>query len=320
MRILVTGASGLLGVNLAIEAAKKHEVYGVINSLPVEGAPFHTIKAELLGKDVFAEVLDQVQPDWVIHCAALANLDDCEGDPAMAELMNTVLPGEVARATAGRCRMVHISTDAVFDGTQGGYTEDDEPNPKNVYSQTKLGGEWAVMEANPDAIIARVNLFGWSILGKRSLSEFFFYNMQAGKQVKGFTDVTFCPMLANEMAGVLCQMLSQNLSGLYHLVGAKCISKYDFGCEIARTCGLDEKLISPISVNDFGLKAIRSNNLCLSTEKLSKALHTTLPDYSTGIQRFYDLYQQSYPHVLRRMVDNSGKDLNPYRNGGKNGN
>jgi dTDP-4-dehydrorhamnose reductase len=316
MRILVTGASGLLGVNLAMEASKKHEVIGVVNTHPLEGTPFKCITAELLGKDVFAEILDQVQPDWVIHCAALANLDECEEDPAFAELMNAELPGEVARATAGRAGLIHISTDAVFDGSQGGYSEEDEPNPRNVYSRTKLSGEWAVMETNPDAIIARVNLFGWSLKGKRSLSEWFFYNMQAGKPVKGFTDVTFCPLLANDMAGVLCEMMEAKLSGLYHLVGSKSISKYDFGLATARACQLDESLLSPISVNDFGLKAVRSNNLYLSTEKLSSALHHAIPDYSTGLKQFYELYQQGYPQVLRRMVDNSGKDLNPYRNGG----
>ena len=111
-------------------------------------------------------------------------------------------------------------------------------------------------------------------------------------------------------------MLDKNLSGLYHLVGSKCISKYEFGKAVAQTFGLDESLISPISVNDFGLKAVRSNNLCLNTDKLSKALGKSIPDYSTGLKRLSELYQQGYPQVLRRMVDNSGKDLNPYRNGG----
>ena len=299
-----------------MEATKKHDVTGVVFTHDLKGTPFKCISAELLGKDMFAQVLDQVQPDWVIHCAALANLDECEEDPAFAEIMNSELPGEVARATVGRARLVHISTDAVFDGSQGGYSEEDEPNPLNVYSRTKLAGEWAVMEANPDAIIARVNLFGWSLKGRRSLSEWFFYNMQAGKAVKGFTDVTFCPLLANDIATILCDMLENKLSGLYHMVGSKCISKYDFGQAVAKTCGLDGKLLSPISVKDFGLKAVRSNNLCLSTDKISGALHREIPDYSTGLEQLYALYQQGYPQVIRNMVDNSGKDLNPYRNGG----
>jgi len=316
MRILVTGASGLLGINLAMEAAKKHEVFGVVNANPLENPPFHCITAELLAEDAFVEIFEQVQPDYVIHCAALANLDDCESDPAFAELLNAELPGEIARVTRGRAKLIHISTDAVFDGTRTDYSEEDEPNPLSVYGKTKLGGEWAVMEANPEAIIARINLFGWSLKGNRSLAEWFFYNMQAGKAVKGFTDVVFRPMLANHLSSILLEMLDANLSGLFHVVGSECISKYDFGLQIARAFGFDEGLISPLSVQDFGLKAARANNLCLSIHKLSTELHKQLPGFSTGLPQFQMLYTQGYPQVLRKMVDNSGKDLNPYRKAG----
>ncbi len=312
MRVLVTGASGLLGINLAVETAKHHEVVGVVNTQTLSGTPFRLLTAELLAKDAFAEILDQVQPDWVIHCAALANLDECEDDPAFAELMNAILPGEIARVCQNKARLLHISTDAVFDGSRKDVTEDDEPNPLSVYGRTKLSGEWAVMEANPDAIIARVNLFGWSLKGKRSLAEWFFYNMQAGKAVKGFTDVCFKPMLANHLTQVLLDMLEANQPGIYHVVGGNCISKYDFGLAIARECGLDERLISPVSVVDFGLKAARANNLCLNTGKVEQVLHRSLPDFSTGIKQFFDLYQQGYPQILRKMVDNSERSLNPF--------
>ena len=313
MRILVTGASGLLGINLAVEANKQHEVIGVVNTQALSGTPFRLLTAELLAKDAFAELLDRVQPDWVIHCAALANLDECEEDPAFAELINAVLPGEIARVCRNRARLLHISTDAVFDGSREHVTEEDEPNPLSVYGRTKLSAERAVMDANPNAIIARVNLFGWSLKGKRSLAEWFYYNMQAGKAVKGFTDVRFKPMLANQLTGVLLDMLEAKLSGIFHVVGADCISKYDFGLAIARQCGLDENLISPVSVVDFGLKAARANNLCLNTSKLEQVLHKPLPDFSTGVEQFYQLYQQGYPQVLRNLVDNSGKNLNPYQ-------
>lgn len=312
MRVLVTGASGLLGINLAVETAKQYEVIGVINTQTLSRTPFQLLTAELLAKDAFAEILDKVQPDWVIHCAALANLDECEDDPAFAELMNAILPGEIARVCYNKTRLLHISTDAVFDGSRIGVTEDDEPNPLSVYGRTKLSGEWAVMEANPDAIIARVNLFGWSLKGKRSLAEWFFYNMQAGKAVKGFTDVCFKPMLANHLTQVLLDLLEANQSGIYHVVGANCISKYDFGLAIAQECNLDESLISPVSVIDFGLKAARANNLCLNTNKVEKVLHRSLPEFSTGVKQFFELYQQGYPQILRKMVDNSERSLNPF--------
>lgn len=316
MRILITGASGLLGINLAMEAAKKHEVYGVVNSQPLKDPPFHCIVADLLGEETYKEIFNKIRPDWVIHCAALASLEECEQDPAFAELMNTILPGEIAAITRGRARMLHISTDAVFDGHVGNYTEDDEPNPVSVYGKTKLNGEWAAIESDPDVLIARVNLFGWSLKGKRSLAEWFFYNLQAGKPVKGFTDVNFCPILANDLSHILLDMMKKQLSGLYHVVGSQTVSKFDFGQKLASTCQLNADLLSPISVQDFGLKAVRGNNLSLSVEKLKSDLHKDIPGFSTGLGQFAELYQQGYPQALRKMVDISVKDINPYRNGG----
>ncbi len=319
MRVLITGASGLLGVNLALEGAKDHTVTGQINELFLKGAPFEQISGDLLKPGAVDSLLDTAQPDWVIHCAALADIDACENNPALAEKVNAELPRIFAKSCRGRAKLVYISTDAVFDGTRDEYFEEDAPNPRSVYARTKLAGEQNVMQNNPEAIVARINLFGWSIYGNRSLAEWFFYNLQAGKPVKGFTDVFFCTQLVNDLASVLFQMLSQNLSGLFHVVGADCVSKYEFACDIARRLGIAEKMVTPIHVEEFGLKAARSNNLRLNTDKLKKVLHMSIPRLSTGLDHFFTQYQQSYPHLLRKMVDNSIEDPNPYRHGGKNG-
>jgi dTDP-4-dehydrorhamnose reductase len=319
MRVLITGASGLLGVNLALEAAKDHTVTGQINELFLKGAPFEQISGDLLKPGAVDSLLDAAQPDWVIHCAALADIDACESNPTLAEQLNAELPRKFAKSCRGRAKLVYISTDAVFDGTRDEYFEEDVPNPRSVYALTKLAGERNVMQNYPEAIVARINLFGWSIYGNRSLAEWFFYNLQAGNSVKGFTDVFFCTQLVNDLAGVLFQMLSQNLSGLFHVVGADCVSKYEFACEIARKLGIAENMVAPIRVEEFGLKAARSNNLRLNTDKLKKVLHTSIPRLSTGLDHFFTQYQQSYPHLLRKMVDNSIEDPNPYRHGGNNG-
>ncbi len=300
MRILVTGASGLLGLNLALEAAREHTVFGTVNSNTLNTSAFSVLQVDLLAPGAVERLLEQTQPEWVIHCAALANLDACEANPALAEQLNTELPRKLAAHVArGGARLVHVSTDAVFDGQRGDYSEEDRPNPLGVYAQTKLGGERAVAGANPDAIIARVNFYGWSLTGKRSLSEFFFYNLQAGKPVLGFTDVYFCPLLANDLANILFKMLEKGLGGIYHVVSSECISKYNFGVALAHKFGLDEDLISPSSVVQAGLKAARSPTLTLRTEKLSRALGNSLPGLSPGLERFYTLYQQGYPQMLK---------------------
>lgn len=312
MRILVTGASGLLGLNLALttatEANKDLVVVGQVNRHIVRTGTFTVIQTDLLAPGAVERLIEHVQPDWVINCAALAILDACEADPALAHQLNVELPRTLALHVArSGARLVHISTDAVFDGQRGNYTEEDTPNPLSVYARTKLEGEQAVAAANPEAIIARVNLFGWSLTGKRSLAEFFFYNLRIGKEVMGFTDVCFCPLLVNDLARLLLKMLEQGLSGLYHVVSRDCVSKYNFGVALARKFGLESDLVKPASVSESGLQASRSPRLTLKADKLARALGESPPNLSTGLDRFYTLYQQGYPQILKEMGKESGQ-------------
>jgi dTDP-4-dehydrorhamnose reductase len=300
MKLLVTGASGLLGLNVALEAMGAHDVVAVDRG-KLAHAPFEVVKADLLDAGAVESILDSVRPAWVIHCAALADLDACEANAELAWRLNAELPGELAAACARReIRLVHISTDAVFDGQKEGfYAETDEPNPLGMYAQTKLEGERAVQSAYPGAIVARVNFYGWSPSGKRSLAEFFFNNLKNDKSMSGFTDVKFCPMLVNDLGQVLLQMLDKDLRGLYHAVGPQAMSKYQFGVEIARKFGLRESGISPKSILSSSLTARRSHNLSLSTSKLSTDLGRVLPNFSTGLDRFFALYQQGYPQKIQ---------------------
>ena len=300
MKLLLTGASGLLGINLALEAMSEHEVYGVDRG-KLKSPPFPISKANFFDKNAFLPALDSVEPDWVINCAALANLEECEKHPEQAKILNVDLPHDLAVACAHRnIKFIPLSTDAVFEGTkEGSYTEEDEPRPSGVYSQTKLDGERVVQQVNPQAIIARVNFYGWSLGAKRSLAEFFVNNLSEGRNVNGFTDVTFCPMWVNHLAQTLIAMLEKDLHGLYHVVGAQPMNKYQFGVEVARKFGLDESLISPQSVEKSDLTAKRSHNLWLSIHKLSTYLGRPLPDFSTGLGGFYTQFQQGYPQKIR---------------------
>ena len=302
MRILITGASGLLGLNLALETTRRHTVFGTVNQHALKTDAFTVIQTDLLAPGAVERLLERTQPDWVIHCAALANLDSCEADPLLAQQLNTKLPRTLASHVArSGARLLHVSTDSVFDGLRGDYTEADPPTPVGVYSHTKLDGELAVAEADPEAIIARVNLFGWSLRGDRSLAEFFFNNLSLGRQVMGFTDVLFCPLLANYLADIFVKMLEKNLSGLFHVVSSECLSKYDFGVRLAHRFSLDSSLINPTSVTRSGLKASRSPNLSLRTDKLANALGESLPRLSTGLDKLYTLHQQGYPQMLRSL-------------------
>jgi dTDP-4-dehydrorhamnose reductase len=229
MRILITGASGLLGLNTALETADQHTVFGQVNRNAIQTEAFTVLKADLLETGAVERLLDQTQPDWVIHCAALANLEACENDPELARELNTEIPRKLAEACQkGGARLLHVSTDAVFDGQTGGYTEEDSASPVGIYTQTKYQAELAVAAANPTAIIARVNLFGWSLKGRRSLAEFFFNNLSVGNRVMGFTDIYFCPLLVNDIAHIFKNMLAKELTGLYHVLSCDSMTRNRF--------------------------------------------------------------------------------------------
>ena len=306
-RLLITGASGLLGISLALEAAREYEVIGVDRG-KLKSAPFQVIKADLLHPDVMEPIIDSTQPNWLINCAAVANLDECESSPDRARILNTEFPVKLAKVCAKKgVRLAHISTDAVFNGEKSDqYTEEDQPNPLGVYSITKLNGERSVQDANPEAIIARVNFFGWSLSGNHSLGEFFVNHLSAGQSVNGFTDVIFCPIFVNHTARFLLALLEKSLRGLYHIVGAQPMSKFEFGVEIARKFELRQSLISPRSVEGSGLAARRSHNLWLSTHKLSTDLGREIPRFSTGLEEFYTQYQQGYPQKIRSYQQPTG--------------
>ncbi|CAG0981123.1 dTDP-4-dehydrorhamnose reductase [Anaerolineales bacterium] len=299
-RILITGASGLLGLNFVQETMTSHEIIAVDRGKLVN-APFRILTSDLLAPGAVDAALDSIRPDWLVNCAALADLDTCEDNPELAQRLNADLPAQFAKACKARgVALVHISTDAVFDGRAiAFYTEESVPNPLSVYARTKLEGEQAVLAGNPDAIVARVNFYGWSLSGRRSLSEFFFNNLSGRKYMTGFTDVRFCPMLVNDTARMLVKMLEKGLHGLYHVVGPQAMSKYQFGVEIARRFGFRESEIAPKSINTSSLIAKRSNNLCLSINKLCTDLDDVPPEFSTGLNEFYAQFQQGYPQKIR---------------------
>jgi len=283
-----------------MEAMDEHEVIGIDRG-KLKSAPFRVLQSDFLQTNEINSLLDSTNPDWLINCAALANLEECERHPGQAKILNADFPAELANACARRnIKFVHLSTDAVFDGTkEDSYTEDDQPNPQGIYSQTKFDGERAVLEINPQAIVARVNFFGWSLGGRRSLGEFFVNNLSEGKNVNGFTDVIFCPMWVNDLSRTLIEMLEKDLRGLYHVVGAQAMSKYQFGVEVARKFELRASLIEPQSVERSALTAKRSHNLWLSVHKLSTDLGSEIPAFSTGLDGFYTQFQQGYPQKIR---------------------
>jgi len=288
-RLLITGASGMLGANLALLAQNRgYEVLGWTNSRPLVDAPFTTHAVDFSDQKALAQAFEAAQPDALINCAAQANVDAAEKHPDYAFRVNAVAAGELAlMARSANVPMIQLSTDAVFDGTKGNYTETDAPNPQNTYAKSKLAGEQAVAEANPEATIARVVFHGWSLTGARSLAEFFYNNLTAGKPVNGFTDMFFSPLYVGHLAEALLEILQKGLSGIYHVYSPESLSKYDFGVRLAHELGLDASLIRPISALNSDLLTRRSLNLSMNTDKLQAALGKPLQNQAEGLRALH---------------------------------
>lgn len=307
MRLLVTGASGLLGLNLCLVAeAQGHQVNGFYHSRALDGVPFDLYRVNLLKTQETIAKIEAIAPGAIIHCAALADLNIAEQKPDLAYQINAEAAGALAGAAVRMgVPFIHISTDAIFGGRPEGYSEEDSVNPRSVYAKTKLAGEEAVRINYPDAIIARVVFYGWSLLGNRSLSEFFFNHLCLSQKMKGFTDVMFSPLYVEDLAKILLEMLNKGLTGTYHAVSPEHLSKYEFGVRIATKFGFDSELIEPIRMGDVARGAPRSMSLILKPDKLQAALGHPLPGINAGIEKLFKRWREEYPQRLQNYAVSS---------------
>jgi dTDP-4-dehydrorhamnose reductase len=302
-RILITGASGLLGANLVLEAADLHDVVAFSHTQPLLMEGIESTALDLTEVEPTYKAFTSFSPDWVIHCAAETDVDLCERDPDHAHQANHFMARSVARsAFEVGAELLHISTDAVFDGESQSNHENEIPKPVNVYGMSKLEGERAVVEEHPSALIIRTNFFGHNAQNKRSLAEFFLENLEQGKSCKGFTDVEVKFILVNDLCKILLRMIESDLAGIFHVLAANCISKYAFGVQVAREFGLASGLIEPVEVSTLGLTAKRPKRLCLSTMKLEQVMQFQLPTVEAGITHFKELGESGYPERLKAIL------------------
>lgn len=286
-RLVVTGASGLLGYNVVRAASGAFDVFGVVHAHRIAFEKAEVRQVDLTEETQVKDLVQEIKPDWVIHCAAGTAIDELERDPGRADELNVHMSRRLARAVADSgARLLYVSTDSVFDGSAGPYREDDETNPINVYARSKLEGEQAVMDELPGALVARTNLFGWSPGWKLSLAEWFYQNLSSGRECPGFTDVYFSPVYAPELGKIFLRMLNEKLEGIYHVPGAECVSKYDFGVRLALKFGLQEELVVPTLSAEKHWVAERPRRTCLDGAKIVGALGIDLPDLNDGIVHF----------------------------------
>jgi dTDP-4-dehydrorhamnose reductase len=294
--ILVTGASGLLGASVAFLAREQgRKLVGLYHRHPLHMDGVQSLGADLSDPVETRRIFLEVKPSIVVHCAAATNVDWCEEHPEEAHRINVTMPAAIAEMAAqSDTRLIYVSTDSVFDGERGDYTETDTPAPVNVYANTKLQGEREVLRRNPAASIARVSLYGWNAQNKESLAEWILRELTLGNTVPGFSDVHFCPVLANDVAEILFALLDQKLTGVYHIVGSERVSKCEFARRVASTFGFDPRQVVPTLLADAKLKARRPQDTSLNTGKICGALGRPMPDVEAGLRRFARLRENGY--------------------------
>jgi dTDP-4-dehydrorhamnose reductase len=259
--ILVAGGGGLLGRSLAALSTADRPVVGLSRA-----------ELDISDRDSVRTALDRYRPSAVVNAAAMTDVDGCERDPEAARRGNVEGPRVLAEACrAAGVRLVHVSTDFVFDGTKREpYTIEDAPRPLSVYGQTKLEGEEAVRAALPDAIVARTSwVFGLG--GKNFASRLFDYAARS-TTLKGITDMRSIPTYAPDLASRLVELLRSGPAGTYHVTGGGGDTTW-FGVARAAldVAGRTDVELLPVTVAELGLPAPRpaySTMRCLLSERL----------------------------------------------------
>lgn len=273
-RWLVTGASGFLGANAPLSLLGKAHLTALVRpGTPLPPGYDAVVEADLRQPSQFLEAVESVVPDVVLHAAALSGHEACENDPHLASLVNSRATGVIADAARRLgSTFVYISTDAVFDGYRGHYSEDDAAHPFSVYGQTKLDGERAALGVYPDTLVLRTNFFGWSPSGSGSILEFFVHALRSGTPVNGYADFTVSSLYVREVLDVIWRLVSKRVTGVMHVASSDALSKYDFARQIAEIFELDGSLVRPVSAAQQRHAAARNRDISLDVNRLTATL------------------------------------------------
>jgi dTDP-4-dehydrorhamnose reductase len=257
MKVLLTGASGLVGhATLLALLARGHEVLAVgherLPPLPVVAAAqkkAFAIQSDLMDDSALDRLIFDYYPEAIINAAALSSQGAVDAKPDLAEKLNVALPRRLSQiAFHLSSRLIHLSTDFVFDGTGGPYRSTDVPMPRTLYGQLKLMAEKEVLRHGGDhVVVLRITVVnGNSPTGSRGLHEKLFHTWAAGKVATLFSDEMRQPVSVINVADVLTELVERpNLHGLFHWAGPDVLSRYDIGRTILKHFGLPENLVVP---------------------------------------------------------------------------
>ena len=268
-RAIITGAAGLIGQYLVKTAPRWALGWDVTGLSRAELELTETLSVDAR--------IHALKPDLLIHCAALSRTKACEQDPEQARRINVEATAHLAQLSQD-IPFIFLSSGEVFDGKTGWYAETDEPNPINVYGQTKLEAEQAVLQ-NPKHTVVRIVLTaGTSTTSDRSFVEDMCRTAKAGKKVTLYTDEFRCPLPAGVIARVIWELVDRKQPGLYHLGGSERLSRWEIGETLLAWCPeLKGHLMKGSARNHVG--SLRPADLSRRCDKIQRLLSFRIPGF-----------------------------------------
>lgn len=289
MTVFLTGASGLLGNAIAKQLlAVGHTVHAITHKSPVSLPGLITHTADLSEPIEVESTLTEVQPTAIINAAALSVPFQCDRNPVLSHALNAELPTQLASIAGNlKSRYIHFSTDMVFDGKRGYYSEEDAPHPTSIYGKHKLESENWIRENAPEAVIIRLPLLmGNSPSGTRSVHEAHWQQWKAQRQTPLFEDEWRTPVSVSNVAKLTTELLEKkNTQGLFHWAGATALSRWDMGQLIANKLGIPENLLTKTQAKNDPRFKHRPLDLTLDVSRLSNLVTTLPPSFEDQLKQ-----------------------------------
>ena len=303
MKLFVTGISGLLGLNIALQTREHSKVSGCYFTHPVALDGIQPLKLDLTSSGPLDQALHKIRPDVIVHTAGLTNVEECEAYPELAQGLNVQATQHVAKvANALGAKLVHISTDHLFEGTKPWRTEEDTPAPLNTYARTKWDAEQVVQETCPDALIIRTNFFGWGTPVRVSFSDWLLTALAQQREQTMFSDAFFTPILINQLVDLMITLIQRGATGLLHVAGGERLTKHAFALQLAEAFGYPTDRIRAISIEDFPFKAPRPKDMSLSSKKVESYLQVRMPTVAEGLEQLRALRDKGWQRALERAI------------------
>ena len=301
-KVLITGGSGLLGLNWAAATRNQSEIRLGINSREVSLRGTVAGPIDIDSLDSTLRYFDSLRPDLVVHSAGLTSVEKCEDKPSLAFHQNVTLARNVAQACERlHLKLVHISTDHLFEGSYSFANEGVTPSPRNIYGETKAEAELRVLDANPNCLVIRTNFFGWGTSYRLSFSDRILKDLRKGIPIKLFEDVFYTPILAESLALAGAELAEKNQSGIANLVGNMRVSKFDFGIRLAEEFGLDKHLIRPVKFVSRPDLVVRPLDMSLSNEYATSLLGNPPSNLESDIKRLRQQEEQGLAKELSAL-------------------